>query len=330
MRRFEGGGPPGGGFRGPPPNPFGAPADGLPPDGPLGRPQGFGRPGGGRGPGHGGPTLDPLVGLDSERMPLRSRLLAVPQYRKLYLQYLRTIAEKNLTHRNLAPVIAHYRALVDAEVQIDTRKTISYDAFANATAPLQENQAAAPGSINEFIGQRQDFLLKHEEISAVAAVDIERPSIPRPRVAEGDARVTVAVSEFLASNKRTNKDPQGEFEDWIELVNYGSTDVDLSGMFLTDDADDLYKWKIPSDTIIKAGGYLIIWADEDGGDEGLHANFKLSKDGEVIILTNHDAIVDSLKYGPQISEVSSGRISGHTGKLQHLRPTPGAANRVVN
>ena len=342
---FRGGGPPGGGFRGPPPEPlgapaddlprdgqFGAPADRFPPGGPFGRPQGFGRPGGRRpgGPGHGGPTLDPLVGLDSERMPLRSRLLAVPQYRKLYLQYLRTIAEKNLTHSNLTPVIAHYRTLLDAEVQIDTRKMVSYEAFANATAPLQENQTAASGSINDFIAQRHDFLLKHEEISAVAVLDIKRPTIPKPRVAEGDTRVTVAVSEFLASNKRTNKDPQGEFEDWIELVNYGKTDVDLSGMFLTDDADDLYKWKIPSGTIIKAGGYLIIWADEDGEDEGLHANFKLSKDGEVIMLTNQGALVDGLKYGPQISEVSSGRISGDKGGIQKLRPTPGAANRKVN
>jgi len=161
-------------------------------------------------------------------------------------------------------------------------------------------------------------------------LDIERPTIPKPRVAQGDTRVKVAISEFLASNKRTNKDPQGEFEDWIELVNYGSTDVDLSGMFLTDDADDIYKWKIPASTIIKAGGYLIIWADEDGGDEGLHANFKLSKNGETIILTNQGAIVDSLKYGPQISEVSSGRIAGDNGEIKKLRPTPASPNRLID
>ena len=329
---FRGGGPPGRGLPGPPPEQLGAPADNLAPGAPFGRPQGFGRPGGRGpgGPGHGGPTLDPLVGLDSERMPLRSRLLAVPQYRKLYLQYLRTIAEKNLAPNTLPPLIAHYRNLIDSEVQIDTRKMLSYDAFATATAPLQDNQVVAPGSINDFIKQRRDFLLKHKEISAVAVLDIKRPTIPKPRMAQGDARVKVAVSEFLASNKRTNKDPQGEFEDWIELVNYGSTDVDLSGMFLTDDTDDIYKWKIPAGTIIKAGGYLIIWADEDGGDEGLHANFKLSKNGEAIILTNQGAIVDSLKYGPQISEVSSGRIAGDNGKIKKLRPTPASPNRLID
>ena len=127
-----------------------------------GRRGGFGRPGGGGG--HGGPTLDPLVGLDSERMPLRSKLLAVPQYRARYLQLLRTIAEKSLTHKNLSPVIARYRELIADEVKNDTRKTSSDDAFTNATAPLKENEAPPTGSLNDFIEQRRSFLLKHGEI----------------------------------------------------------------------------------------------------------------------------------------------------------------------
>ena len=139
----------------------------------------------------------------------------------------------------------------------------------------------------------------------------------------------MAISEFLASNKRTNKDPQGGFEDWIELFNYGDTDIDLYGMCLTDAPDNLPKWKIPSGTLIQAGGYLVIWADEDGGNEGLHANFKLSKDSESIILTNSDAIVDKIEFGPQMPDVSSGRVSGYIGKIKKLRPTPDAANRVI-
>ena len=125
-----------------------------------GRRGGFGRTGGG----HGDATLDPLVGLDSERMPLRSKLLAVPQYRARYLQLLRTIAEKSLNHKNLSPVIARYRELIAAEVKKDTRKTSSDDAFTNATAPLKENEAPPSGNLNDFIEQRRSFLLKHGEI----------------------------------------------------------------------------------------------------------------------------------------------------------------------
>ena len=67
--------------------------------------------------------------------------------------------------------------------------------------------------------------------------------------------------------------------------------------------------------------YLIIWADEDEGDEGLHANFKLSKGGETISLIKDNTIVDQIEFGPQVSEVSSGRLTGHTGKLENLSPT---------
>jgi len=330
------GGPPD--FPGPDPG-----AEGPPGFRPQGAPQGFpgfGRAGGrggfgrtrppGGGGGHGDLTLDPLVGLDTERMPLRSRLLAVPQYRARYLQYVRTLAENGLTHKNLSPIIAHYRELIGEEVKNDTRKMSSHDAFAHATAPLQENEAPAVGSLNDFIGKRRDFLMAHAEIKNIGAIDVERPPVPKPRTPKGNAKITVAISEFLASNKRTNRDPQGEFEDWIELVNYGSKDIDLSGMFLSDDKNNLSKWKIPSGTIIKAGGYLVIWADEDGGDEGLHANFKLSKNGEAIILTRSDAIVDQIKYGLQTPEISSGRLSGRAGKLEKLRPTPGATNRAID
>jgi hypothetical protein len=257
-------------------------------------------------------------------MPLRSKLLAVPEYRARYLQLLRTIAEKSLSNQTLSPVITQYRKLLDAEIKMDTRKMSPYEAFVHSTAPIQENEAP-PASLNDFIKQRSDFLLQHAEIKNLAALNIERPSPPK-----ANANLTVAISEFLASNKRTNKDPQGEFEDWIELHNYGKADLDLSGCCLTDAADNLSKWKFPTGTTLKAGGYLVIWADEDGGDDGLHANFKLSKAGETIILSRASAIVDKVEFGPQISEISSGRVSGLSGKLEKLRPTPGAANRAFD
>ena len=195
---------------------------------------------------------------------------------------------------------------------------------------MQKRKAPALGNLNDFIGKRRDFLLTHAEIKNIDAIDVERSIVPKPGTPKGSAKITVAISEFLASNKRTNKDPQGEFEDWIELFNYGNTDIDLSGMCLTDTPDNLSKWKIPTGTLIQAGGYLVIWADEDGGSAGLHTNFKLSKGGESIILSNSDVVVDKVEFGPQMPDVSSGRVSGHTGKIKNLRPTPNVANRVID
>ena len=78
--------------------------------------------GAGGGPRPVGVDLDPLVGLDDARKPLRSRLLAVPSLKARYLDHVRTIAEEWLDWNRLGPVVARYRALIEKEVEHDTRK----------------------------------------------------------------------------------------------------------------------------------------------------------------------------------------------------------------
>jgi hypothetical protein len=102
-------------------------------------------------------------------------------------------------------------------------------------------------------------------------------------------RSPVIINEFMASNTKSLSDPQKEFDDWIELHNLSDHQIDLSGMYLSDRKERPKKWTIPEHTFIPAGGYLILWADEDVEDEpGLHLNFKLSNGGEFIILTDRD------------------------------------------
>ncbi len=77
----------------------------------------------------------------------------------------------------------------------------------------------------------------------------------------------------MASNNNSIKDPQGQYDDWIEIYNYGSDAIDIGGMHLTDNLSIPTKWRIRINTTIPAGGYLLIWADNDTADPGLHTNF---------------------------------------------------------
>ena len=149
-------GPGMGGGRGPrPPAPDGdAPSPG-PPDGGRGiaPPKGV--------------ELDPLIGLDDAKKPLRSRLLAVPGLRARYLAHVRTIAENDLDWKKLGPLVAQYRALLEKEIEADPRKLNSFAAFQKATAenPSESAEPAATGrrrgpmSLREFADQRRAFLL---------------------------------------------------------------------------------------------------------------------------------------------------------------------------
>lgn len=117
---------------------------------------GFGRPGGrGFGPGGRGAKLDPLVAIDAPRKPLRSRLLAVPAFRKKYLENVRTIAENSLDWKKIGPVVAGYRALLHKELEADTRKLSSTEEFLTATADSTEGD-----SLRSFIEQRRAYLLE--------------------------------------------------------------------------------------------------------------------------------------------------------------------------
>lgn len=138
------------------PPPFGPPGFGPPPPG-FGPPRGFGPPGG-----EGGVKLDPLVGLENDRMPLRSKLLAVPALRERYLAHVRTIAEESLDWEAIGPVIANYRKLIRDDVERDTRKLGSFENFLRMTDDKQvkSDAEARNANLRSFIEQRREYLLQ--------------------------------------------------------------------------------------------------------------------------------------------------------------------------
>jgi hypothetical protein len=145
------------------------------------------------------------------------------------------------------------------------------------------------------------------------------------------ANSPVVINEVMASNTSTLADPQGEFDDWIELRNVTDQDVDLTGRYLSDEPNNPRKWAFPAGTIVPADGYLIIWADEDGAaTPGLHASFKLSADGEEIFLTDIDAnlnaILDNVSFGAQMTDRSYGRTADDADVWVIGEPTPNQPN----
>jgi hypothetical protein len=143
----------------------------------------------------------------------------------------------------------------------------------------------------------------------------------------------LVINEFMASNNSSIRDPQGEYDDWIEIYNFGTDDVDTGGMYLTDDLSDTIKWQIPAGnpaaTTIGAGGFLLIWADNDTSDAGLHANFKLSAGGEEIALFDSDGItmIDSIVFLDQNTDISFGRYPDAGDSWGFFEPpSPGAEN----
>ena len=146
-------------------------------------------------------------------------------------------------------------------------------------------------------------------------------------IAQAPAGGNLVINEFLASNVSTVADQDGEFDDWIEILNHTDEIIQFDSIYLSDSYNNLLKWKFPDGTVIQPHSYLTVWADDDGLQAGLHASFKLSATGERIALT-HSAtgVIDSISFGFQTADISMQRCPDDTGSFVFAVPSFGTSN----
>jgi len=177
-----------------------------------------------------------------------------------------------------------------------------------------------------------DFALLAENPATMVAGLTLNPAITMAGFADYRQK-TLVINEFMAKNDGFIRDPQGDYDDWIEIYNYGNNAVNIGGLYLTDDLSAPGGWRVPDDnpaaTTIGPQGYLLIWADGETNEGTLHASFKLSANGEQIGLFEADGItlIDSVIFGSQAKDSSSARLPDGSDNWQVIRsPTPGASN----
>ena len=116
----------------------------------------------------------------------------------------------------------------------------------------------------------------------------------------------------------------------LELYNNTDNAISLAGYYLSDSGDDLTQWTFP-DTLIAAHDYLVVWADNDENQDGLHADFKLSTSGEAIYLVAPDTtIINEVTFSEQTTDLSTGRYPDATGAFVLMNPTFAAPNQGVS
>ena len=136
----------------------------------------------------------------------------------------------------------------------------------------------------------------------------------------------LVINEVMPANNSTAVDPDGEFEDWVEIYNASEEPINMEGYFLSDNHGDRTKYVFP-DVVIDPSGFLIIWCDDQIDQEGLHAPFRLSADGEEVGLYNPDSTsLDYVRYGSIPDDISVGRFPNGAGPFNRLIPTFNESN----
>jgi len=173
---------------------------------------------------------------------------------------------------------------------------------------------------------------------SVEALDINGRSMQYPRAkdvflqTQQDVASHLHINELLAKNDHSITDEAGQHEDWIEIYNSGSTDADLTGMYLTDSPLNLKRWRFPEGVMIGAGQHLMVWCDDDENQPGIHTNFKLAVEGEYIALTAPDgvSIIDSISFGGQQPDIAFGRYPDGADNWTVMTPSPGMSNGTTD
>ena len=147
-------------------------------------------------------------------------------------------------------------------------------------------------------------------------------------------KVPVRINEISADNGIYVNANYFEKNDWIELYNTTSKQVDVAGMYLTDKLNQPQKYQIPTDTkintVIPPYGYLVVWADKLEAIDQLHASFKLDKEGGCVMLTSADETWSDTLFYPEHAEYESIALYPDGGMNIYImsRPTIAATNEI--
>ena len=135
----------------------------------------------------------------------------------------------------------------------------------------------------------------------------------------------VRINEVSGSND-TYIDEYGKKGDWLELYNTTDEEVDVEGMYLTDNLSMPEKYMITkgstqAQTKIPAHGHLLVWCDNKRAttSQGLHASFKIDGDGGVLQLMAADkSWKDAFYYGAHDARTTVGRYPDGTAAVYSL------------
>lgn len=138
-------------------------------------------------------------------------------------------------------------------------------------------------------------------------------------VAIDSGNTPVKINEVSANNEIFINDLQKK-DDWVEIYNTTDTDINIAGLYLSDDAENPQKYQISSavaSTIIPAKGHIIIWCSKRDPFSMLHAPFKLSNaDNSTITLSSSDEFIqnnsDFYSAHPNMKKVFSDTINYST------------------
>ncbi len=205
----------------------------------------------------------------------------------------------------------------------NTSSDLWFDASITVSRPRESSEEP------EYVSTDKEYILPESGSHSLTAC-YERMSEAELLAA---GIVPVRINEVCASNSYYVND-YNKRNDWVELYNTTDEDIDLAGMYISNNVNKPQKSQIVAtegvNTIIPAHGFQIIWCDKLEPISQLHASFKLAAEGGAVVLTAADGSwADTLNYCAHTERETVGLYpDGGTAVYVLANPTIAANNLI--
>lgn len=140
---------------------------------------------------------------------------------------------------------------------------------------------------------------------------------------------SVIINEIMPANIDLFVDPSWNYGGFVELYNPTLTTATMGGCYVSDDPENLLKWRMPLAVgNMSAKGYFTIWFDNNDKYAPTQCPFKLDVDGGTIYISNSaGTLLASQDYPPAYRRCSYARVTDGADEWEWTgTPTPGATN----
>lgn len=140
----------------------------------------------------------------------------------------------------------------------------------------------------------------------------------------GSQTPQILISEVMTSNRSTVVSENGSLCDWVELYNPTSSDISLSGLFLSSDTADRMQYRLP-DVTLTSGERIVIRCSGGNAPDG-EAPLSLPRGGCPVILSGAVGNVIAQVEVPRLEPDRSWALGSDGNYAISDEPTPGYAN----
>ena len=130
------------------------------------------------------------------------------------------------------------------------------------------------------------------------------------------SNVAILLNEYSASNVGGPADAFGSQSDWVEIKSIHTASVSLGSYYLSNDRNNLFKWKFPSSFVLTPNQIKAVWLSGKNTIKSgeYHANFTLEqcKNQWLILSTDQGVVRDSVFVQKTMSGHTRGRIDPQT------------------